>query len=91
MSELVSAITSSEIGRAELEKIFEEAESYGEDKGYMLRNLWDEECSMFSKDQVRWWAAAWSASPPLQLIDVHNLICASFFHNYNNSRDRKKG
>lgn len=52
MTQLVRAISSSEFGRSELQKIFDEAETHGEDKGFMLRNVWDDtENSIFFRDQ----------------------------------------
>lgn len=51
LSQLVQAITSTETGQSELEKIFSEADMHGQG-GSVIRNIWESDTREFYTDQL---------------------------------------
>ena len=54
--ELVNAISSSEVGQCELDRVFSDAEELEQGRGYKLRSVWDEDTSeiaSFNEDQLK--------------------------------------
>lgn len=54
LSHLVQSISSSDAGEEELGKIFQEAEEVSSGKGATLRNVWENDVSIFDDDQRVW-------------------------------------
>lgn len=68
LSKLVNAILSTEAGRNELEKIFNEADEFGEEAGSVLRNIWETDTLQADKDEFY----------------KDQLTCGKFFFYYSN-------
>ena len=52
IAKLCHAISQSEVGRCELEKIFTEAEESGQGKGYKIKSMWERDTECFNEDQL---------------------------------------